>query len=46
MREYNPSWPKLLDDPYRIIINGDSGSGKTHSLFDLISQQPDIYKKF
>ena len=28
--------------PYRILIIGDSGSGKTNSLFNLINQKPDI----
>ena len=28
----------------RILIIGGSGSGKTNSLFNLISQQPDIIK--
>ena len=30
----------------RILIIGGSGSGKTNSLFNLISHQPDIDKKF
>ena len=24
----NPSWPEILDHPYRILIYGGSGSGK------------------
>ena len=44
MKEHDPSWPQILDYPYRILIIGGSGSGKTNSLFDLISQQPDIDK--
>ena len=35
---------KILDDPCRILIIAGSGSEKTISLFNLISQQPDIDK--
>ena len=34
----------ISDHPYRILIVGASRSGKTNSLFNLISQQPDIDK--
>ena len=44
IKEHNPNWPEIPDHPYRILINGGSGSGKTNSLFDLISQQLDTYK--
>ena len=30
--------------PYRILIIGGSGSGKTNSLFNLINQKPGIDK--
>ena len=30
--------------PYRILMIGGSGSGKTNSLFNVINQQPDIDK--
>ena len=30
------------DDPYRVLIMGDSGSGKTNALLNLINNQPDI----
>ena len=43
-KENNPNWPELPDHPYRILIIGGSGSGKTNSLFNLINQQPDIDK--
>ena len=43
-KEHNPNWPQIPDHPYRILIIGGSGSGKTNSLFNLISQQPDIDK--
>ena len=32
---------KIPDHPYRISIVGGSGSGKTNSLLNLISHQPD-----
>ena len=32
------------DLPYKILTIGDSESGKTNSLFNLISHQPDIDK--
>ena len=44
MKQHNPNWPQFPDHPYRILIIGDSGSGKTNSLLNLISQQPDINK--
>ena len=43
-KEHNPNWPQIRDHPYRILIIGGSGSGKTNSLFNLINQQPDIDK--
>ena len=44
IKEHNPNCPQIPDYPYRILIIGDSGSGKTNSLFNLITQQPDIDK--
>ena len=44
IKEHNPNWPQIPDHPYRILITGGSGSGKTNSLFSLISHQPDIDK--
>ena len=35
---------QIPDHPYKILIVGGSGSGKTNSLFNLISYQPDIDK--
>ena len=43
-KEHNLNWPEIPDDPYRILIIGSSGSGKTNSLFNLKNQQPDIDK--
>ena len=42
IKEHNPNCPKIPDHPYRILIIGGSGSGKTNSLFNLRNQQPDI----
>ena len=42
---HNPNWPYVLDNLYRILINGGSGSGKSNVLQNLIkNQQPDIDK--
>ena len=44
IKGHNQNWPQIPDHPYRILIIGGSGLGKTNSLFNIISQQPDIYK--
>ena len=44
IKEYNPNRPQIPDHPYRILIIGGSGSGKTNSLFNLINHQLDIDK--
>ena len=44
IKEHNPDWPRISDHQYRILIIGGSISGKRNSLFNLISQQPDIDK--
>ena len=40
----NKNWPYIPDHPYRILIIGGSGSGKTNLLLNLIENQPDIDK--
>ena len=42
--EHNLKWPYIPDHPYRILITGGSGSGKTNALLNLINNQPDIDK--
>ena len=44
MKKHNPSFPQILDHPYRILIIGRSGTGKTSSLFNVINNEPDIDK--
>ena len=41
IKEHNPNWPQIPDHPCRILTTGDLCSGRTISLFNLISQQPD-----
>ena len=40
--EHNLKWPYIPDHPYRILIIGCSGSGKTNTLLNLINKQLDI----
>ena len=44
IKKHNPNWLQVPDRPYRILIIGRSESGKTNSLFNLISHQSDIDK--
>ena len=42
---HNANLPYIPDHPYRILLIGGSGSGKTHVLLNLINnQRPDIDK--
>ena len=43
-REHNEKWPYIPDHPYRILIIGGSGSGKTNTMLNLINEQNDIDK--
>ena len=43
---HNPNWPYIPDHPYRILMIGGSGSGKTNALLNLIEDQPDIDKTY
>ena len=40
----NSNYPYIPDHPYRILIIGSSGSGKTNASLNLINNQPDINK--
>ena len=42
--KHNPDWPYIPDHPYRILIIRGSGSGKTNTLLNLKTNQPDIDK--
>ena len=42
--EHKQKWPNIPDHPYRILIIGGSGSGKTNALLNSITSQPDIDK--
>ena len=37
--DYNLKWPYTSDHPYRMLIIGGSGSGKTNALLNLIKEQ-------
>ena len=42
--EHNLNWQEIPDYPQKILIVGDSGSGKTNAFLNLINHQPDIDK--
>ena len=44
IKEHNPNWPDIPDHPYRILITGGSGSGKTNALLNMINLDPHIDK--
>ena len=43
-KDHNLNWSYIPGHPYRILIIGGSGSGKTNGLLNLIHSQPDIDK--
>ena len=43
-KEHNFNWSYIPDHPYRILIIGGSGTGKTNPLSNLINNQQDIDK--
>ena len=45
-KKHNEKWPYIPDHPYRILIIGGSGSGKTNTLLNLINGQHDIDKMY
>ena len=42
--ENNRYWPEIPNFPYRLLINGGSGTGKTNALLNLLSYQDGIDK--
>ena len=40
-KEHNLNRPYIPDHPYRILITGGSGTGKTNALLNLINNQQD-----
>ena len=44
IKEHNPNWPEIPNNPYRILLVGGSGSEKTNALLNLINHEPDIDK--
>ena len=43
-KKHNEKWPYIPDHPYRMLIIGGSGSGKTNTLLNLINEQNDTDK--
>ena len=43
-KERNEKWSFTPNHPYRILIIGGSGSGKTNTLLNFIKEQDDIDK--
>ena len=39
IKKHNKKWPCIPGHPYRILIIGGSGSGKTNTLLNLIKEQ-------
>ena len=46
IKQHNPKWPYIPNNPYRAIIIGGSGSGKTNILLNIVNSQPNIDKIF
>ena len=44
IKEQNSTWTEIPDHPYRILIVGGSGSGKTNALLNLIIHERDFDK--
>ena len=43
---HNSNWPYIPDYPYRILIIGSSGSGKTNALLNLTNNHPGTDKMY
>ena len=46
IKEYNPNYPEIPDHPYRILVTGGSGSGKTNALLNLVNHEANINNFF
>ena len=44
IKKHNEKWPYIPDHPYKMLIIGGSGSGKTNTLLNLINEQNHIDK--
>ena len=42
IKEHNPNWTEIPDHPYRTLMFGGFGSGKTNAFFNLKNHEPDI----
>ena len=42
--KHNPNWPYIPDHPYRILIIGGSGTGKTNALLNMIKTNHTLIK--
>ena len=38
-KKHNEKWPNIPDHPYKMLIIGGSGSGKTNALLNLVKEQ-------
>ena len=45
-KKRNEKWPYIPDHPYKILIIGGSGWGKTNASLNLIHEQNDIDKLY
>ena len=45
-KKHNEKWLYIPDHPYKILIIGGSGSGKTNASLNLIHEQNDIDKLY
>ena len=45
-KEHSFNWPYIPDHPYKVLIIGSSGTGKTNALLNLINNQSDIDKTY
>ena len=45
IQEHNPNWEIIFNHLYKILINGDSRSGKTNAVVNLIKQQDDYNER-